>query len=282
MSNILSQRWLLNRRHFLRGAGAAVALPLLDAMTPLHAADGGGEAAPQRVRLHSQRRQRHDVAGHQAGPRLRSVALAQAPGKAPRRLHRVQRPASSQRPRPGARLRRHLADRRQDRRPERPQVREHRLLRPADGRGRRAADAVPVAGTLHQFGHRAAGQLHHAGLLARRRAAAGRGQSAPRLRPPLRRGGRRRRRATRPARTAPKRARRRARRRQVPPPRAGGDDRTKLDEYLHSVRDVEQRAARLDSWLDVPKPKVDRRQPPPSSATCPRPRPANTGAPCST
>jgi hypothetical protein len=36
----------------------------------------------------------------------------------------------------------------------------------------------------------------------------------------------------------------------------GKDDRTKLDEYLHSVRDVEQRAARLDSWLDVPRPVV--------------------------
>src|SRR5258708_3546017 len=38
MSNILSQRWLLSRRHFLRGAGAAMALPLLGAMTPLRAA----------------------------------------------------------------------------------------------------------------------------------------------------------------------------------------------------------------------------------------------------
>src|SRR5215207_3566557 len=34
MSNILSQRWLLNRRHFLRGLGATVALPLLNAMVP--------------------------------------------------------------------------------------------------------------------------------------------------------------------------------------------------------------------------------------------------------
>lgn len=34
----------------------------------------------------------------------------------------------------------------------------------------------------------------------------------------------------------------------------GGDDRTKLDEYLHAVRDVEQRTERLDAWLDVPKP----------------------------
>ncbi|HEX3997403.1 MAG TPA: DUF1552 domain-containing protein [Pirellulales bacterium] len=37
----------------------------------------------------------------------------------------------------------------------------------------------------------------------------------------------------------------------------GKDDRCKLDEYLHSVRDVEQRTTRLDSWLDTPKPKVD-------------------------
>ena len=37
----------------------------------------------------------------------------------------------------------------------------------------------------------------------------------------------------------------------------GADDRTKLDEYLHSVRDVEQRTERLDAWLDAPKPKVD-------------------------
>ena len=37
MSTILSQRWLLNRRHFLRGLGATVALPLLDCMKPLRA-----------------------------------------------------------------------------------------------------------------------------------------------------------------------------------------------------------------------------------------------------
>ncbi|HEX8913911.1 MAG TPA: DUF1552 domain-containing protein [Humisphaera sp.] len=37
----------------------------------------------------------------------------------------------------------------------------------------------------------------------------------------------------------------------------GKDDRSKLDEYLHSVRDVEVRTERLDAWLNVPKPKVD-------------------------
>lgn len=37
----------------------------------------------------------------------------------------------------------------------------------------------------------------------------------------------------------------------------GGNDRGKLDEYLHSVREVEIRTERLDAWLNVPKPKVD-------------------------
>lgn len=37
----------------------------------------------------------------------------------------------------------------------------------------------------------------------------------------------------------------------------GTEDRGKLDEYLGSVREVEIRAERLDAWLNVPKPKVD-------------------------
>jgi len=40
----------------------------------------------------------------------------------------------------------------------------------------------------------------------------------------------------------------------------GKDDRTKLDEYLNSVSDVEKRTERLDSWLDVPKPVVENSQ----------------------
>ena len=34
MSNFISKRWQLSRRHFLRGIGAAVALPLFDCMRP--------------------------------------------------------------------------------------------------------------------------------------------------------------------------------------------------------------------------------------------------------
>ena len=37
----------------------------------------------------------------------------------------------------------------------------------------------------------------------------------------------------------------------------GNTDRGKLDEYLHSVREVEIRTERLDAWLNVPKPQVD-------------------------
>ncbi len=49
MAHILSQRWLLSRRHFLRGIGATVALPLLGAMTSLRASDAGASAKPRRA-----------------------------------------------------------------------------------------------------------------------------------------------------------------------------------------------------------------------------------------
>lgn len=43
MANILSQNWLLNRRHVLRGFGASMALPLLECMRPLHASEQSQE-----------------------------------------------------------------------------------------------------------------------------------------------------------------------------------------------------------------------------------------------
>ncbi|MCO6457294.1 MAG: DUF1552 domain-containing protein [Pirellulaceae bacterium] len=42
--------------------------------------------------------------------------------------------------------------------------------------------------------------------------------------------------------------------------RLGASDRRKLDEYLGSVRETEQRVERLEGWVDVPKPEVDRTQ----------------------
>jgi hypothetical protein len=37
----------------------------------------------------------------------------------------------------------------------------------------------------------------------------------------------------------------------------GSEDRTKLDEYLTAVRQVEERTRRADEWLNVPKPVLD-------------------------
>ncbi|MFM8727046.1 MAG: hypothetical protein ACKON9_18190, partial [Planctomycetaceae bacterium] len=39
MANFLRQNWLIDRRHVLRGLGVALALPSLDCMQPLFAAD---------------------------------------------------------------------------------------------------------------------------------------------------------------------------------------------------------------------------------------------------
>jgi hypothetical protein len=39
--------------------------------------------------------------------------------------------------------------------------------------------------------------------------------------------------------------------------RLGSEDRTKLDEYLTAVRQVEVRTERAESWLKIPKPKLD-------------------------
>ena len=39
MANILSENWLISRRHAMRGLGVSLALPLLDCMRTLLAAD---------------------------------------------------------------------------------------------------------------------------------------------------------------------------------------------------------------------------------------------------
>ena len=47
--NIRSQKWLLSRRHVLRGLGASVALRMLDCMRPLAAANPGPQTQPRRA-----------------------------------------------------------------------------------------------------------------------------------------------------------------------------------------------------------------------------------------
>lgn len=41
--------------------------------------------------------------------------------------------------------------------------------------------------------------------------------------------------------------------------RVGKQDQKKLDEYLNSVRETEQRVERLEQWIDVPKPEVSKK-----------------------
>lgn len=50
MAHLQSQKWLMPRRSFLRGAGATLALPFLDAMRPLMAA-GSSSSLPIRIAL---------------------------------------------------------------------------------------------------------------------------------------------------------------------------------------------------------------------------------------
>lgn len=44
MATFRSQNWLLDRRHVLRGLGVSLALPLLDCMRPLRAAEPAARA----------------------------------------------------------------------------------------------------------------------------------------------------------------------------------------------------------------------------------------------
>ena len=282
MSNVLAQRWLLNRRRFLRGAGAAVALPLLDAMTPLRAAPADKPRRSVFVYIpNGVNGMKWQVTkpgrDYKLSPSLEPLAKHRNDFTVFSGLHHPNGLGQAQR------LRRHLADRCEDRRPERPEVREHHLLRPAHGRQGRASDPVPVAGAVHQRGHRAAGQLDHPGVLQGRRPPPRRGQPAPRLRPALRRGGRR---ASPPGATGscgggasstPSTT--------TPRPsaaswgRATGRGSTNTSTPCATWSSGRPGSSR--GWT-CPGRRSPRRRPPPSSATCPRPRPANTGGPCST
>ena len=77
MANILSQHWLLSRRHMLRGLGVSLALPLFDCMSA--AAAGcrqGGAAEAKRVHIPSQRRQHGRLRNDHGGAGLPVEPLA--------------------------------------------------------------------------------------------------------------------------------------------------------------------------------------------------------------
>jgi hypothetical protein len=256
MSNIQSQRWLLNRRHFLRGLGATVALPLLDAMRPLRA------AAPMRARRSVFIYIPNGVNGMtwqipKAGQNFEfSEALA------PLAKHRQQLTVFSGLHHPNGIGSAHVcadlwltgAKLDTNQRSARNSISCDQLMAELTSAHTRfsSLELSVSAGT---------GQPNASNTLAFSRD----GVPLP---------------AEESARTVFNRLfvsdtnGLKAEGEQLKTQRSvldlvlgdaktlrrtlGGEDRSKLDEYLHAVRDVEQRTERLESWLDVPKPAIDK------------------------
>ena len=260
MSNIIKQNWLLDRRHFLRGIGATIALPLLDAMRPLRAAAAAADKPRRSVFVYIP----NGVNGMtwQIAKAGREFELS--PSLQPLAKHREDFTVFSGLHHPNGLGQAHVCadtwltgakiDAQSARKYENTvsvdqlmaEVTQQHTRFPSlelsisAGTGRPlnsttlafSRDGVPLAAEENPrivfnrlFGEEAGG-------IAAQRARLGKRHSvldavlddAKSLRREL-----------------------------------GSDDRTKLDEYLHSVRDVEQRTERLDSWLDVPKPSVDKK-----------------------
>ncbi len=257
MSHFLSQRWLLSRRHFLRGMGTTVALPLLNAMTPLRASDAASKPA-RSVFVYIP----NGVNGMtwQVTKAGRDYDLSQA--LRPLEKHRGEITIFSGLHHPNGLGQAHVcADTwltgakidAQSAREYHNTVSCDQLMAEVTSRHTRFAslelsissgtgqpnnsttlafsrDGVPLPAEDNPrnvfdrlFGEEAGGvTARRIGLQKRRSVLDAVLDDAKALRRDL-----------------------------------GSDDRTKLDEYLHSVRDVEQRTERLDSWLDKPKPVVD-------------------------
>lgn len=259
MSNILSQRWLLNRRHFLKGLGATVALPLLDAMIPLNARAAAAAAKPRRsVFVYVP----NGVNGMTWQVTKAGRGYDLSPSLQPLAKHREDFTVFSGLHHPNGLGQAHVCadtwltgakiDAQGGRKYENsiscdqlmaeavgPQTRFSSLeLSISSGTGQPfnsttlafSRDGVPLPAEDNPknifnrlFGEEPGGiGAQRARLTKRRSVLDAVLDDAKSLRLSL-----------------------------------GQDDRSKLDEYLHSVRDVEQRTERLDSWLDVPKPAVD-------------------------
>ena len=139
-----STRRPISRRRFLRGAGVALALPLLESMRAPFARAADGPQVPRRLFgiCNNLGLLAGPVLPQGRRPRLHPVAVPETAPGPPRRLHRPQRrvaPGRGRRPPVGHRL--------PDRRPAPGQqlVPQHDLARPARGRADRHADPVPVA-----------------------------------------------------------------------------------------------------------------------------------------
>src|SRR6478735_128002 len=79
----------VSRRSFLRGAGVAMSLPMLDAMAPAFAREAA--AAPHARDLQQPRPRPREVLPDRGRQELQALALLAGTGKAQGRLHRFQR-----------------------------------------------------------------------------------------------------------------------------------------------------------------------------------------------
>jgi hypothetical protein len=261
MSNLLSRRWHISRRHFLRGVGVAMALPLLDAMAPLAAADPAGAAAdkPRRSVFVYIPNGVNGMAwqlaksgrGYDFSPSLKPLeqhrdaltvfsglhhpnGLGQAHVCADTWLTGARIDAQSARSYHNTVSVDQLMAEVTSQRTRFPSL--ELSISPGTGQPNNSTtlafsrDGVPLPAednprTVFErlFGAEPGGIAAQRGRLNQRHSVLD-------------------------AVLDDAKAQRRA---------IGREDRTKLDEYLHSVRDVELRTERLDAWLDVPKPKVD-------------------------
>jgi hypothetical protein len=261
MSNILSQRWLLNRRHFLRGLGTTVALPLLDAMIPMRASAAAALDKPRRsVFVYIP----NGVNGMTWQVNKPGKGYELSPSLKPLEKHRNDFTVFSGLHHPNGIGQAHVCadtwltgakiDAQSARKYENTvsvdqvmaevtgqKTRFNSLeLSIASGTGRPlnsstlafSRDGVPLPAEDNPrqifnrlFGEEAGGAAAQRTRLAKRHSVLDEVlEDAKSLRLAL-----------------------------------GTEDQTKLDEYLHAVRDVEQRTERLDSWLNVPKPTVDKK-----------------------
>ena len=257
MSNILSQRWLLSRRHFLRGLGATMGLPLLDAMIPLRAAD----AVPKPRRSvfvyipNGVNGMTWQVTKPGRGYEM-SAALK------PLEAHREEFTVFSGLHHPNGLGQAHVcADTwLTAAKIDAQSARKYENTISVDQLMAEVTSQHTRFGSLELSISSGTGQPNNSSTLAFSRDGVPLpAEDNPRNvfdrlfgeEPggiPAQRAGLNKRRSVLDAVLHEAKSLRLS---------LGKDDSTKLDEYLHSVRDVEQRTERLDAWLDVPKPKVD-------------------------
>ncbi len=257
MSNILSQRWLLSRRHFLRGLGATMALPLLDAMVPLRAADAG--AKPRRsVFVYIP----NGVNGMTWQVTKPGRGYEMSAALKPLEAHREEFTVFSGLHHPNGLGQAHVcADTwLTGARIDAQSARKYENTISVDQLMAEVTSQHTRFGSLELSISSGTGQPNNSSTLAFSRDGVPLpAEDNPRNvfdrlfgeEPggiPAQRAGLNKRRSVLDAVLDEAKSLRLA---------LGKEDGTKLDEYLHSVRDVEQRTERLDAWLDVPKPKVD-------------------------